>query len=95
MRRYAPPSPAAPNSRRTAMVTVTLSSGDRVEGPLLQIDDFLVTLRVPDGTERTFSRDGDSPKVEVRDPMKIHRDLLAVYTDKDIHDVTAYLETLK
>jgi cytochrome c oxidase cbb3-type subunit 3 len=44
---------------------------------------------------RTFRRDGDVPKVEVRDPMKPHRDLLAVYTDKDMHDVTAYLVTLK
>jgi hypothetical protein len=37
----------------------------------------------------------DRPKVEIRDPMKPHRDLLAVYTDKAIHDVTAYLVTLK
>jgi len=36
-----------------------------------------------------------TPKVDVRDPMKAHRDLLAVYTDKDMHDVTAYLVTLK
>ena len=35
------------------------------------------------------------PKVEVRDPLQGHRDLLAVYTDKDMHDVTAYLVTLK
>ena len=95
MRRFGPPSPTAPNSRRTPIASVTLPSGERVEGPLLQIDDFLLTVGMADGTVRTFSRDGDVPKVEVRDPMKVHRDLLAVYTDKDIHDVTAYLETLK
>jgi cytochrome c oxidase cbb3-type subunit 3 len=33
--------------------------------------------------------------VIVRDPMQAHRDLLPQYTDKDIHDVTAYLVTLK
>ena len=44
---------------------------------------------------RTFRRNGDVPKVEVHDPMKAHRDLLSVYTDKDMHDVTAYLVTLK
>ncbi len=82
-------------SRRTVTVTVTLPSGESVEGRLVRIDDFLVTVGLADGTERTFRREGDEPKVEVHDPMKPHRDLLAVYTDKDIHDVTAYLVTLK
>jgi len=27
--------------------------------------------------------------------MQAHRDLLAVYTDKDMHDVTTYLATVK
>ena len=40
-------------------------------------------------------RDGDVPKVEVHDPMKLYKDLLPVYTDTDIHNVTAYLATLK
>jgi cytochrome c oxidase cbb3-type subunit 3 len=35
------------------------------------------------------------PRVEVRDPYDGHRTLLPVYTDRDIHDVTAYLVTLK
>jgi cytochrome c oxidase cbb3-type subunit III len=29
------------------------------------------------------------------DPLKAHKDLLPTYTDKEIHDVTAYLVTLK
>jgi hypothetical protein len=33
--------------------------------------------------------------VEVHDPMQAHKDLLSVYSDKDMHDVTAYLVTLK
>ncbi len=82
-------------SRRTVTVTITLPSGERIEGPLIRIDDFLVSVGLPDGSEHTFHREGDQPKVEVHDPMKPHRDLLAVYTDKDIHDVTAYLVTLK
>ena len=85
---------AVPNAR-TVMVTVTESSGEKTEGRLVRIDDFLVTVGFDDGTQRTFRRDGDTPKVDVRDPMKGHRDLLAVYTDKDIHDVTAYLVTLE
>jgi cytochrome c oxidase cbb3-type subunit 3 len=76
-------------------VTVTLESGSKVEGRLGRIDDFIVTLTEADGTPRTFKRDGDSPKVEVHDPAAPHRELLRVYTDKDIHDVTAYMVTLK
>lgn len=86
--------PGTPNAR-TVMVTVTLPSGESVEGELVRMDDFLVTAKLADGTERTFRRDGDVPKVVVRDPMKMHMDLLSQYTDRDIHDVTAYLVTLK
>jgi cytochrome c oxidase cbb3-type subunit 3 len=82
-------------SNRAVTATVTLPSGERVEGRLLRIDDFLVTVSLADGTEHTFRRNGDAPKVEIHDPMKVHRDLLSVYTDKDMHDVTAYLVTLK
>lgn len=82
-------------SARTPKVAVTLPSGESVEGNLVRIDDFLVTMELADGTQRTFRRNGDVPKVVVHDPMKIHRDMLAQYTDKDIHDVTAYLVTLK
>ena len=76
-------------------VTVTLASGQKVEGRLGRIDDFLVTLTDADGTSRSFRRDGDNPKVEVHDPLQTHKDLLRTYSDKDIHDVTAYLVTLK
>ena len=86
---------AATTSAATATVSVSLPSGESVEGRLIQIDDFLVTVGLADGTVRTFRRDEDVPKVEVHDPMKAHRDLMAVYTDKDIHDVTAYLVTLQ
>ncbi len=89
-----PAGPAA-NSARTPIVVVTQSSGESLEGRLVRIDDFLVTISMADGSVRTFRRDGDVPKVEIRDPMKAHKDLLAVYTDKDMHDVTAYLVTLK
>lgn len=76
-------------------VTVTLASGEKIEGPLRRLDDFIVTLVQADGTERSFRREGPRPKVEVRDPLQGHRDLLAVLTDKNMHDVTAYLVTLK
>lgn len=76
-------------------VTVTPANGPKVEGVLGRIDDFIVTLTQADGTTRSFRREGDTPKVEVHDPLKPHKDLLSVYTDKDIHNVTAYLVTIK
>ena len=76
-------------------VTVTLPSGQRVSGRLGRMDDFIVSLTEADGTPRSFRRDGDTPKVEIHDPLAPHRELLPTYTDKDIHNVTAYLVTLK
>jgi len=78
-----------------AAVTITQPSGEKIEGHLIRIDDFLVTIALADSTVHTFRRDGDVPKVDVQDPMKAHRDLLSEYTDKEMHDVTAYLVTLK
>jgi cytochrome c oxidase cbb3-type subunit 3 len=83
------------NKGAVATVTVTLVSGAMVEGQLVHIDDFLVTLKQSDGTTRSFRRNGNLPKVLVRDPLQAHKELLPVYTDKDIHDLTAYLVTLK
>jgi cytochrome c oxidase cbb3-type subunit III len=76
-------------------VTVTSPSGQKTEGRLVRIDDFVVTIMQEDGTSRSFRRDGEVPKVEIHDPLRAHRELLRIYTDKDIHDVTAYLVTLK
>jgi cytochrome c oxidase cbb3-type subunit 3 len=75
--------------------TVTDVSGQKVEGRLIRIDDFIVVIAQADGTHRSFRRNGDIPKVEIRDPREAHRKLLPTYTDKDIHDVTAYLVTFK
>ncbi len=54
-----------------------------------------MALTQPDGTRRSFRTSGDTPKVEVHDPLQPHRDLLRMYTDADIHNVTAFLVTLK
>ena len=65
-------------SRRTVTATVTLPSGETVEGRLVRIDDFLVTRAAGRRhASARFRRNGDVPKVEVHDPMKAHRDLLA------------------
>ena len=76
-------------------VTVTLPSGEKFDGRLDRVDDFTVALTLADGTRRTFKTSGDVPKVEIHDPLQPHKDLLRTYADADIHNVTAYLVTLK
>jgi mono/diheme cytochrome c family protein len=76
-------------------VTVRVSAAQKFEGRLDRIDDFTVTLVDDEGISRTFVQNGSTPAVEVHDPLRPHKDLLPVYTDKDIHDVTAYLATIK
>jgi cytochrome c oxidase cbb3-type subunit 3 len=77
-------------------VTVTMANGQKVEGTLNRLDDFMVSLKMADGTYRTFRTEGpNAPKVDLRDPLKGHRDLLTTYSDADIHNITAYLVTLK
>jgi cytochrome c oxidase cbb3-type subunit 3 len=80
---------------KPSTVTVMLANGQKLEGTLLHKDDFVVTLRLADGTRRSIARDGDTPKVEVRDPNEVHKKLVPTLDDKDMHDVTAYLATVK
>jgi cytochrome c oxidase cbb3-type subunit 3 len=76
-------------------VTVTLPSGETIDGRLDRVDDFVVALTLPDGSHRSLDTNGDTPKVEIHDPLQPHKDLLRTYSDTDIHNVTAYLVTLK
>ena len=76
-------------------VTVTMPGGQKLDGRLLRIDDFTVTLAQPEGQQRTIRRDGDTPRVEIHDSLKPHRDLLPTYSDTEIHNITSYLVTLK
>ena len=78
-------------ARRT--VTVTLPSGEKVSGTLAQLDEFNVALRDGSGWYRSWPR--DRVKAEVHDPLEKHRELLHQYTDADVHNLFAYLETLK
>jgi cytochrome c oxidase cbb3-type subunit 3 len=80
---------------RPIPVTVTAGTNQKVEGTLVRLDDFYVVIELTDGTHRTFRRSGDQPIVDVRDPLETHIKLLTTYTDNDIHNLTAYLVTLK
>ncbi|MCX6593587.1 MAG: c-type cytochrome [Acidobacteria bacterium] len=87
--------PGAPPSPGTIVKVSVTQGGKKITGRLTKIDDFLVSLTEDDGTPRSFTRDGDNPKVELIDPLQGHRALLGKYTDKDIHDVTAFLASVK
>jgi cytochrome c oxidase cbb3-type subunit 3 len=86
---------AARPQPKPVTAVVTTRDGQRVEGRLDRIDDFLVTLTLADGTQRTFSRAGTTPAIQINDPLAGHKQLWVKLTDGDIHDVTAYLVTLK
>jgi cytochrome c oxidase cbb3-type subunit III len=77
------------------VVTVTMPTGETVKGNLVNLDDFMVVLIDADGNRRTLRRDGEVPKVQVVDPRQGHVDMIRQWEDRDLHNVTAYLETLK
>jgi len=76
-------------------VTVTLPDGQTINGRLERVDDFLVALTDAKGDYHSFNRKGDVPKVALHDPLQAHFDLLPKYSDADMHNLTAYLVTLK
>lgn len=90
------PRASAPSAGTAVTVKVTLPDGHVEEGRLRHIDDFSVTLADAHDDQKTFTRESsDVPKVELHDPLKAHTELLSQYTDSDIHNLTAYLLTLK
>lgn len=76
-------------------VTVTLPSGESFTGTPVNYDDFNVALKEPNGAYHSFKRTKDVPRVEIHNRLQAHLDLLSRYTDADIHNLTAYLVTLK
>lgn len=97
--RAAPPgSPPMPAHRlpNALKATVALPSGESVSGTLVRLTDFEVTVFDAKSEQmRSWLRSGGVPKVTVTDPLQAHVDLLLKWTDADMHNVTAYLATLK
>lgn len=86
-RRIVYPSGTAPT------LTVTLPTGKKISGTQVYADKFLVSLRDAKGWVHTYQR--SDVAVKITDPLVAHRALLPKYTDKNIHDLFAFLETLK
>jgi cytochrome c oxidase cbb3-type subunit III len=73
--------------------TIRDASGHAFNGEQVYADEFFVTLKLADGSLRSFAR--RLVQIDSHDPLAAHISLLDQYTDKDVHDLLAYLETLK
>jgi len=80
-------------SRVVATVTVTTGNGQTVTGKLAYRDEFTIALTDSTGWYRSWP--ADKVKFTVDDPLQAHVDQLAKYTDAEMHNVLAYLQTLK
>jgi cytochrome c oxidase cbb3-type subunit III len=81
-----------PDGRHIRAV-VTLPNGEQITGPVVHADDFVVSLSDASGWYRSFSR--DAVKVELQDPLAAHRELLGKLTQADVHNLFAYVNSLK
>lgn len=71
--------------------TVTLKSGEQFTGTPGLINDFVVQIRLPNGEDKAWVRDGGWPQVTRTNRRQAHVDLMTRYTDENIHDLAAYL----
>ena len=74
-------------------ITVTLPSGAKVTGAQAYLDEFTVALRDASGAYRSWPV--SRVKVAVDAPVEAHARLFGKYTDADIHNLMAYLQTLR
>jgi cytochrome c oxidase cbb3-type subunit III len=74
-------------------VTVTLASGQTIQGVLDYLDEFTVGLIGPTGLYRSWRTSDVKYKVDA--PVNSHVELLGKYTDADIHNLMAFLQTLR
>jgi mono/diheme cytochrome c family protein len=74
-------------------VTVTLPSGQTVTGTLAYRDEFIIALKDSDGTYKSWP--AEKVRYTVDSPVNAHVDLFGKYTDDDIHNLMAYLQTLR
>ena len=82
-----------PVTKKKTEITVTLPSGEKVTGSLVYQSNFDIAIDDGGGWYHSWPR--DSVKIDIKDPLQAHRELLLKYTDALMHDVFAYLETLE
>jgi mono/diheme cytochrome c family protein len=82
-----------PARQGPAKVKVTPASGQSINGTVRVMTDFDISIIDAQGAYHQWPR--NQVKVEIEDRLEGHRALLAKYTDADIHNLTAYLVTLR
>jgi cytochrome c oxidase cbb3-type subunit III len=85
--------PSDEKHRVQGTAVVALKDGTRYEGSIVHSDEFLIGIVCQDGWYRSWPR--QDVEVKIHDPLEAHRELVNKYTDTDIHNLFAYLETLK
>lgn len=77
--------------------TVVLPSGEKITGLLVYRDEFTIGLRDSDGIYRSWPINGAVNRIQysVDSPVDAHVELFSKYTDADIHNLMAYLQTLR
>jgi cytochrome c oxidase cbb3-type subunit 3 len=76
-----------------ASVVVTLPNGDKLAGKLAYKDEFNIGMRDKNGWYHSWPV--SAVKFTIDAPADAHAELLAKYTDDDIHNLMAYLQTLR
>src|SRR5205814_8105680 len=82
-----------PSNGRAAKVAVDLPSGETVRGALAYRDEFTIALTDDAGRYRSWP--APQVKFKVENPLEAHAEQLGKYTDDDMHNVLAYLQTLR
>jgi mono/diheme cytochrome c family protein len=85
--------PGGAEAASRAKVTVTRPTGEVVTGSLAYRDEFTIALTDPSGAYRAFPT--TQVKFTVDDALQAHAEQLGTYTDEDMHNVLAYLQTLR
>ena len=93
LQRMLDPSRGRGQKPNPATVTVTTRSGETVTGHLAYRDEFTIALTDASGWHRSWPT--GQVRFSVDDPLDAHRAQLGKYTDEDMHDVLAYLQTLR
>jgi cytochrome c oxidase cbb3-type subunit 3 len=86
--------PASRQQPSATRVTVILKDGTQIKGTLKHLDDFYVSLDDAAGNYHSVALD-KGVFVHVEDRLVFHRQMLDKYTNQQMHDLTAYLVTLK
>lgn len=88
--------PGFPSSESPRVhATVNLPEGETVSGLVLYVSDYAITVLDSKGERHTIPRHGNDPVIRLEDPLQAHLDLQLLLTDRQMHDLTAYLASLQ